>query len=136
MKIYTPCGLWMLSIMYRCSSVSTISPISISNMWSLYFGARFILACSNNTIRIWVSCAMCSKFKYGWYSTFIKKIVIIFLCLWGCNIRIPINTLKCSPSLRWFYNRDIHGFDYFVCLSDKKKPLDYGSGGIMSTLWL
>ena len=48
-RIYSSCGLWtILSITCCCSSKSIISLISISNTWSLCFGAhlKFTLAWS------------------------------------------------------------------------------------------
>lgn len=82
-RIYSFCELWsMMSIICCSSSKNTMFLISISNTWSLCFGAHleFILEWSNNGIKTWMSCRMCSRFKYEWsFKRFLRRCNCFFV---------------------------------------------------------
>ena len=108
-------GLWtMLFITCCCSSVGIISIISISNTWSLCFGAHMINlnSLSHDLItelkhECFVVCVQGSSMNG--LPKVAKKVAIISLCLWGCDVHISKNIFEWFQSSRWFHNRDIHG---------------------------
>ena len=49
-----------------------------------------------------------------------QVVLLIPMCLWGCNVHIPINTLEWCPSSRWFHDCDIYKWIFFfICLREK-----------------
>ena len=94
-RICNPCGFWTMLFIMCCSSVSTISPILISNTWSLCFGACliFTLAWSNNGIETWMSCGMCSRSSMDGLPKVAQTVAIISVFM----------RLQCAHSNKYFW---------------------------------